>query len=170
MNYLDIQHCNMVNGDGLRTVIWVSGCERKCKNCFQPHTHDINSGIKFDKQAKEELFKDNYEEWCSGVTILGGEPLHPQNRKEIIKLAKELKEQFPNKTIWLYTGYTWSEIVDDTSMREIIKYVDIICDGPYIDELRNVDLKWVGSSNQSVIDVKERIEKITNLKKDIYKI
>lgn len=164
MNYLDIQHCNMVNGVGLRTVIWVSGCERKCKNCFQPHSHDFCSGIKFDEKAKEELFRDNNTDWCSGITFLGGEPLHPKNINEVINLAKEAKEKFPNKNIWLYTGYTWEEIISNETMSEILKYIDVLCDGPYVDELHNVDLKWVGSSNQSVINVKERIEKITKLK------
>ena len=151
MNYLDIQHCNMVNGSGLRTVIWVSGCERKCKNCFQPHTHDIKAGIKFDKKAKEELFKDNYTEWCDGITLLGGEPLHPMNRQEIISLAKETKEKFPNKTIWLYTGYTLEEIQQDSSMADILKYIDVLIDGPYVDELKDLDIPYRGSSNQRLL-------------------
>lgn len=148
MNYLDIQHVNMVNGSGLRTVIWVSGCERKCKNCFQPHTHNINAGIKFDKKAKEELFKDNYTDWCSGITFLGGEPLHPVNRKEIIELAKEAKEKFPNKNIWLYTGFTLEEIQQDLSMKDILNYIDVLIDGPYIDEFKDLNLPYRGSSNQ----------------------
>ena len=158
MNYLDIQHANMVNGSGLRTVIWVSGCERKCKNCFQPHTHELSSGLKFDKKAKNELFKDNYTDWCSGITFLGGEPLHPANRMEIISLAKEAKETFPNKTIWLYTGYTIEEIISDDSMKEILNYIDILCDGPYMDEFRDINLKWVGSKNQRVINIKEYLK------------
>jgi anaerobic ribonucleoside-triphosphate reductase activating protein len=141
----------MVNGTGLRTVIWVSGCERKCKNCFQPHTHDINAGIKFDEKAKEELFKDNYTDWCAGITILGGEPLHPLNRCEVISLTKEIKDMFPTKTIWLYTGYTIEEIQQDITMKDILKYIDVLVDGPYIDELKDSTLKWVGSKNQRVI-------------------
>jgi anaerobic ribonucleoside-triphosphate reductase activating protein len=158
MNYLDIQHCNTVNGTGLRTVIWISGCERKCKNCFQSHSHDFFSGIKFDEKAKNELFRDNNTDWCSGITFLGGEPLHPKNINEVINLAKEAKEKFPNKNIWLYTGYTWEEIISNETMSEILKYIDVLCDGPYIDELRNTNLKWVGSSNQNVINVKEKLK------------
>lgn len=168
MNYLDIQHANMVNGSGLRTVIWITGCDRKCKNCFQPHSHDFNTGVKFDEKAKEELLRDNYSDWCSGITFLGGEPLHPNNRIEVINLLQEIKEKFPNKNIWLYTGYTWEEIISDETMKNVLKYVDILCDGPYIDELRNIDLKWVGSSNQRVINVKERIENVSKLKNNLY--
>lgn len=143
----------MVNGSGLRTVIWVSGCERKCKNCFQPHTHDINAGIKFDEKAKEELFRDNYTDWCAGITILGGEPLHPLNRHEVISLTKEIKDMFPTKTIWLYTGYTLEEIQQDITMKDILTYVDVLVDGPYIDELKDSTLKWIGSKNQRVINL-----------------
>ena len=164
MNYLDIQHCNMVNGTGLRTVIWLAGCERHCPGCFSPHTQDPNAGIKFDIKAKEELFKDSNEEWCSGITFLGGDPLFHGNRKEVIQLAKEHKEKFPDKTIWLYTGYTWYDIINEPTMSDILKYVDVICDGPFVESLKEPDLHWVGSSNQRIIDVKERIEKVSKLK------
>lgn len=163
MNYLDIKHCNMVNGDGLRTVIWVAGCDRNCPGCFSPHTHNPNAGIKFDESAKNELFADSENSWCSGITICGGDPLNHLNRHEVIQLAKEHKEKFPNKTIWLYTGYCWSEIIEDATMTDIIKYVDVICDGPYVEALRDPSLKWVGSSNQHVIDVNRRLEKIKEI-------
>lgn len=165
MNYLDIKHCNMVNYKGLRTVIWVSGCERHCPGCFSPHTHDFKAGILFDNKAKEELFRDSNEDWCAGITFLGGEPLHPANRQTIIQLAKEHKERFPDKSICLYTGYCWNEIIDDVEMSEIIKYADVIIDGPFIESLKNVNLQWVGSSNQHVIDVKKRIEQIQKISK-----
>lgn len=86
------------------------------------------------------------------------------NRVEIIQLAKEIKEKFPTKSIWCYTGYTWSEILADSSMSEILKYIDVLCDGEYIEELRDIELKWVGSKNQNVIDVKKRIEQVSNLR------
>ena len=167
MNYLDIKHCNMVNGEGLRTVIWVSGCERKCPGCFSPHTHDFKSGIEFDEKAITELFKDSKEDWCNGITILGGEPLHPFNRSKVLEIVKSHKEKFPNKTIWLYTGYCWNEIIEDSEMSEIIKYIDVVCDGPFVESLKDVNLKWVGSSNQHVIDVKDRLKKITSIANDI---
>lgn len=167
MNYLDIKHCNMVNGQGLRTVIWVSGCNRNCPGCFSPYTHDVNAGVKFDEKAKEELFSDSNEDWCSGITLLGGEPLHENNRAEIIGLTREYKEKFPSKTIWMYTGYCWSEILADETMADIIKYVDVICDGPFVESLKDPELKWVGSSNQHVIDVKQRLRQISSIANSI---
>lgn len=155
MNYLDIKHCNMVNGDGLRTVIWLAGCDRNCPGCFSSHTHDPKAGVLFDKAAKDELVKDLTEDWCEGITYLGGDPLFPGNRKEVIALAKEIKKRFPNKTQWLYTGYTLEEIQDSSSMRDILKYVDVVVEGPFKQELISPDLHWVGSSNQRVIKTSE---------------
>ena len=163
MNYMEISHCNMVNGDGLRTVLWVSGCNHNCPNCQNPYSHDCNIGIKFDDKAKEELFKDLHEDWCSGVTFSGGDPLHERNREEVINLAKEIKEKFPTKNIWLYTGYTWNEIVDSSSMINILKYVDVIVDGPYVESLKDPTLHWRGSSNQNIICVKRRINQINSI-------
>lgn len=164
MHYLNISHVNMVNGEGLRTVIWFAGCDRNCPGCFSPYTHDPNGGVLFDEKAKEELFSDCSKDWCSGITFVGGDPLYCGNRAEVIALAKEFKEKFPDKTLWVYTGFCWSEIVDDDSMRDIIKYADVICDGPFVESLKDPSLQWVGSSNQHVIDVKKRIEQITSLK------
>lgn len=163
MNYLDIKHVNMVNGSGLRTVIWVAGCDRNCPGCFSPHTHDFCAGIPFDDNAKAELFKDSSEEWCSGITILGGEPLHPANIDVVHDIVKEHKEKFPDKNIWLYTGYRWDEILENEKQSGILKYIDILCDGPFIESMKDPNLKWVGSSNQNVIDVKRRISKVSSL-------
>ena len=113
MNYLDIKHSNMVNGTGLRTVIWVAGCDRHCKGCFSPYTHDPEAGVQFDDRAKAELFRDSTEEWCDGITFVSGDPLYCSNVDTVIKLAKEHRERFPGKTIWLYTGWTWAEIIED---------------------------------------------------------
>lgn len=163
MNYLNISHADTVNGVGLRSVIWVSGCERKCPGCFSPYTHDFCAGIPFDNAAKEELFRDSKEDWCNGITIVGGEPLHPNNFQTVLEIVREHRMLYPNKTIWLYTGYCWNDIVQDSTMIEILKYLDVICDGPYIEALKDINIHWVGSSNQHVIDVKERIEKIKSL-------
>lgn len=165
MNYLDIKHVNMVNGVGLRTAIWIAGCERHCPGCFSPYTHDFKAGVLFDDKAKEELFRDSKEDWCAGITFVGGEPLHPVNRKEVIQLAKEHRELFPEKTIWIYTGYCWGEIVEDPEMSEIVRYVDVICDGPFVESLKDPNLEWVGSSNQHVIDVKKRLDALKQFQK-----
>lgn len=162
---MEISHCNMVNGDGLRTVLWVSGCSHDCPNCQNPYSHDCNIGLKFDVKAKEELFKDLKEDWCSGITFSGGDPLHERNRSEVIELSKEIKEKFPDKNIWLYTGYTWNEIVDSVSMINILKYVDVIVDGPFIEALKDPDLRWRGSSNQNIICVKKRIDQVSSIER-----
>lgn len=163
MNFLQITHCDQVNGLGNRVVLWVSGCSHHCKGCQNAYSQNPSIGIKFTDSAKEEIFKDLNTEWCAGITFSGGDPLFIDNRNEIIALAKEIKEKFPAKNIWLYTGYTWSEIIEDPSMSEILKYVDILCDGEYVEELRDIERHWVGSSNQNVIDVKKRIKQVSNI-------
>ena len=163
MNTLEVSHCNQINGPGLRVVLWVAGCSHHCEECQNAYSWNPEEGIKFDESIKNEIFSELEKDWCSGITYSGGDPLFESNRKEIIELAKEIREKFPNKTQWLYTGYCWKDIVEDQSMINILKYVDVICDGRYEKSLRNVDLEWVGSSNQHVIDVKKRIETITKL-------
>lgn len=153
MKYHNITHDDMLNGSGLRVVLWVSGCEHKCTNCHNPITWNIENGLEFDKDAKEELFGALEKDYIKGITFSGGDPLHKQNRKEIFKLAKEIKERFPKKDIWLYTGYTWEEIND----LEIIEYIDVLVDGRFVQELADELLNWRGSSNQRVIDVKKTL-------------
>lgn len=167
MNYLDIKRCNMVNGDGLRTVIWIAGCDRRCPGCFSPHTHDFQAGAEFDDAAKAELVKDLSEDWCAGITWLGGEPLHPVNFPEVLALAKEIRERYPDKTQWLYTGYTYNEIINNIVMSKILNYIDVLCDGPFIQELRDPNLKWVGSSNQNVINIQQRISQVLKITRNI---
>lgn len=166
MNYLQISHCNQVNGDGNRVVLWVAGCSHHCKGCQNAYSWDPCIGVKFDDAAKEELFRDLATDWCAGLTFSGGDPLFEGNRATVIALAREAKERFPDKSIWLYTGYQWGEIIDDPTMAEIIKHVDVICDGEYIEELRDIDKHWVGSSNQNVINVEERLKRVAQLAKE----
>lgn len=157
----------MVNGDGLRTVIWIAGCDRKCPGCFSPYTHDFQAGMEFDDAAKAEFVKDLSEDWCAGITWLGGEPLHPVNFPEVLALAKEIRERYPDKTQWVYTGYTYNEIINNTIMSEILNYIDVLCDGPFIQELRDPNLKWVGSSNQNVINIQQRISQVLKITRNI---
>lgn len=153
MRYHNITHDDMLNGDGLRVVLWISGCEHKCYNCHNKITWDINNGLIFDNNAKEEIFSQLEKDYIKGITFSGGDPLHKQNRIEVFNLVKEIKTKFPKKDIWLYTGYTWEEIND----LDIIAYIDVLVDGKYIEELSNPDLEWRGSSNQRVIDVKKTL-------------
>lgn len=163
MQVLEVSKCNQLNGPGLRVVLWVAGCSHHCEECQNSYSWNPEQGIKFDDSIKQEIFCELKKDWCAGITYSGGDPMFESNRKEIIELAKEIREKFPNKTQWLYTGYCWKDIVEDQSMIDILKYVDVICDGRYEKSLRDIDLEWVGSSNQHVIDVKKRIETISKL-------
>ena len=139
----------MLNGDGLRVVLWVAGCSHHCKGCQNPITWDPNGGLPFTKEAKQELFYELEKSYISGITLSGGDPLHPANRMDIRALVKEIKEKYPDKTIWLYTGYLWEQIQHFAWL----KYVDVCVDGEYEKEKRDVQLHWRGSANQRVIDV-----------------
>lgn len=154
MRYHNITKDDMLNGDGLRVVLWVSGCTHKCKNCQNPVTWDIKGGLEFDEAARMELFEALDKPYISGITLSGGDPLHPANCKDITLLVKEIKERFPEKTIWMYTGFCWEEI----STLDVIENIDVLVDGPYIEELRDPKIHWRGSSNQRVIDVKQSLK------------
>lgn len=154
MRYHNITKDDMLNGDGLRTVLWVAGCSHGCKNCQNPITWDICGGIPFDEAAKEEIFAELRNDYVSGITFSGGDPLHMQNRGEVGELIQEIHEKFPDKTIWVYTGYTWEEVMD----LPYLKMVDVLVDGEFVEELKDVTLHWKGSSNQRVIDVKKTLE------------
>ena len=144
----------MLNGEGLRTLLWVAGCSHNCPQCHNPVTWDINGGLAFDEAAKEELFEELKKDYISGVTFSGGDPLHEKNRGEIGKLAEDIREKFPDKTIWLYTGYEWEEICGIPFLPNI----DVIVDGEFKIEEKDNSLHWKGSANQRVIDVKESLK------------
>ncbi|MBE5852459.1 MAG: anaerobic ribonucleoside-triphosphate reductase activating protein [Lachnospiraceae bacterium] len=150
MYYHDITKDDMKNGDGLRVVLWVSGCDHKCEGCQNPITWNPNDGIVFDEAAKEEIYMQLEKSYISGITFSGGDPLYPANREEVTALAKEIAKHFPEKTIWLYTGYYY----EDVKHLEIMKYIDVLVDGPYEQEKRDDKLHWCGSTNQHVIYLK----------------
>ena len=154
MRYHNITTDDMLNGDGLRTVLWVAGCPHRCEGCHNPITWDIDGGIPFDEAAEQELFEKLSADYISGITFSGGDPLHPQNREEVTRLAKRVRAELPEKTIWLYTGYTWEEISD----LEVVALADVLVDGRFEKNLFDAKLHWKGSSNQRVIDVKETLE------------
>ncbi len=147
MNYHNIIKDDMLNGDGLRVTLFVAGCEHNCYNCHNPETFDPDGGIAFDESAVEEIYNELSKDYVSGITLTGGDPLYVGNRDTITKLLADIKERFPDKTIWLYTGYVYEDVSD----LEVMKYIDVLVDGPYIDELRDTALRWRGSENQRVI-------------------
>ena len=149
MNYHNITKDDMLNGDGLRVVLWVAGCNHNCVGCHNPETHCPNSGILFDEEVEKELFEYVKKPYISGMTFSGGDPLYPENREIVTELAKKIKQLIPVKTIWLYTGYLYEQVKD----LEIMNYIDVLVDGEFMIDLKDENLKWVGSSNQRVIDI-----------------
>lgn len=171
MNYLKIEHEDVCNGTGLRVVLWLSGCSHHCYNCQNPQTWNPDSGIPFDESAEQEIFNELSKDYISGITFSGGDPLYEYNLDEVLKLVQEIRISFPEKTIWLYTGFTWNQIMhpivtDDINperdkilekRKKIISSCNVLIDGEYIDEQKDLTLKFKGSKNQNCIDVKQSL-------------
>ena len=153
MRYHDITKDDMKNGDGLRVVLWVAGCGHCCEGCQNPVTWDPEGGLSFDGEAKKEIFDQLDKPYISGITFSGGDPLHPANRGDVRRLMREIRQKYPDKTIWLYTGSTWQEVKD----LEVMQYVDVLVDGEFEEERKDTSLPWRGSANQQVIDVPETV-------------
>lgn len=168
MNYLKIDKASINNGLGVRVVLWVSGCSIHCKGCQNPESWDMNAGQIFDGSAKNELLEALSKPYIDGLTLSGGHPLEYENLPDTYALIKVCRQRFPQKSIWLYTGYVLSKNDFDTTVdigwdngllrNYIITMCDVVVDGPYIEELRDITLKFRGSSNQRLIDVKKTIE------------
>lgn len=153
MRYHNITKDDMLNGSGLRVVLWLSGCDHGCKNCHNPVTWDPNSGIPFDQSAEDELFEVLGRKYISGVTLSGGDPLFEGNRADVTALVAQIKKNFPQKTIWLYTGYLWEDICE----LPLLQNIDVLVDGRFMEELRDSTVHWKGSSNQRIIDVQSSL-------------
>ena len=149
MRYHNITKEDMLNGDGLRVVLWVAGCSHCCKGCQNPITWDPDGGLLFDEAAKQELFDQLDKDYISGITFSGGDPLHPSNRADLKALMSEIREKYPAKTIWLYTGDLWENLLQDP----ILQYIDVLVDGEFHESEKDPKLLWKGSKNQRVIDV-----------------
>ena len=204
MNYHNITKDDMLNGEGLRVVLWISGCSHRCRGCQNPQTWDCKSGVQFDESAKKEMFDELSKDYIAGITFTGGDPLYSQNLKDVLDLITDLRSKYPisrktdtiygdkdnskhniltrnsdeirlsypEKTIWLYTGYTWEQIMhpvvtDDFNperdkllkmRRDIVKQCDVLVDGRYEEDKRDITYHWAGSTNQRVIDVQESLK------------
>nr|DAM39315.1 MAG TPA: 4Fe-4S single cluster domain protein [Caudoviricetes sp.]DAS11702.1 MAG TPA: 4Fe-4S single cluster domain protein [Caudoviricetes sp.] len=171
MNYHNITYPDQNNGDGLRIVLWVAGCEHHCTNCQNQQTWSPQSGIPFDKNAMNEILNELKKDYISGITFSGGDPLHPQNVQNVLKIVDEIRVSYPTKNIWLYTGYTWEQIMHPVitdinseqlkmlqMRKELVSKCNVLIDGRYVDELRDISLHWRGSSNQRVINVQETLK------------
>lgn len=150
MNYLNILDCDIADGEGIRVVLFVSGCSHHCKGCQNPESWCPKAGKPFTEETKNKLFKLLSREYICGLTLSGGDPLYIDNREVLTQLCKEFKEKFPNKTIWLYTGYTYEEIKN----LNIVNYLDVIVDGKFQIDKRDITLPFRGSTNQNIIKLK----------------
>ena len=163
MRYHNITKADMLNGEGLRVVLWVSGCNHECPGCQNALTWNHEDGLEFDDKTKEEIYHELEQEWCSGITLSGGDPLFPGNRSTISNLVKDIRKKYPNKTIWCYTGYLYETLLKqkekDKDLEEILNNIDVLLDGPFVMRLADVNIHYVGSKNQRIIDVKSSLKK-----------
>ena len=161
MNYGAIKKCDIANGEGIRVSLFVSGCRNRCKGCFQPETWDFNYGKIFDKSSADEIFSALENPSVRGITILGGEPLEPENQPDVYELLCQIKQKFPEKTVWLYTGNSYGELSCRVGEHrcclpitaDLLSLVDVLVDGRYIEEEKSLGLRFRGSKNQRVIDM-----------------
>ena len=176
MNYAQIRSMDISNGEGIGVSLFVQGCDFHCKNCFNSETWDFSKGQEWNEKTKNQFLKLVENHFIQRVSILGGEPLHPKNVQNVLKIVDEIRVSYPTKNIWLYTGYTWEEIwikdniktadkVKDMRekaiinlRRQVVRMCDVLIDGRYVDEIRDVSLHWRGSSNQRVINVQETLK------------
>ena len=156
MRYNKIRKMDISNGPGVRVSIFMQGCTFNCKNCFNPETHDFNGGKEFTDETIDRVLELCENENIEGLSILGGEPMHQKNIEGTTKLAKAFKEKFPNKNLWSWTGFLFDR---DLKGKEVLKYLDVLVDGQFVEELKNPKLKWCGSENQRVINVQESLKR-----------
>lgn len=159
MNYANIKYCDIADGEGVRTTLFVSGCSHHCKNCFQPETWSFSYGEEFTPEVQAKVLASLDAPFVDGLTFLGGEPMEPENQRGLLELARAAKAAYPNKTIWCYTGDVYEDLANLESPRrteateELLGLIDVLVDGPYIEEQHDITLRFRGSSNQRVIDM-----------------
>ena len=167
MNYADIKQYDVANGPGVRVSLFVSGCTHYCKNCFNKEAWDFNYGHPFTNETIDTIIKYCDQSYVQGLTILGGEPMEPSNQKGILPLVKKFKETFPDKSLWVFSGYDFEKDItgrmlnDIPETKQLLSYIDVIVDGKFIEELQNRNLRFKGSSNQRTILVQESLKSNT---------
>lgn len=163
MNYAKINKNDIANGIGIRVTLFVSGCTHFCKGCFNQEAWDFNFGEPFTEAVQNELLAAMEPSYISGLTLLGGEPMEPQNQRALLPFLKALKEKYPQKTVWCYSGYMLEELTGDSRARcevtdEILSLVDVLVDGEFVEELKDISLRFRGSANQRLIDLKATLK------------
>lgn len=164
MNYASILKCDTANGTGFRVSLFVSGCGRKCPNCFNPEAQNPDYGKPFDEKAKQKIFAELDKPYCKGMSLLGGDPMSvlSDNRKVVIEFCKEVKARYPDKDIWMWTGYTYDELLKDDTAKDIFTYIDYVVDGPFVEEKKDFSLRFCGSSNQRILKLHPTVEELPN--------
>lgn len=163
MNYCNIKNCDIADGPGVRVTLFVSGCTNHCKGCFQPETWDFNYGEPFTKETEDKLIAMLEPHYIAGLTLLGGDPFEPSNQRALLPFVKRVRETFPDKTIWAYTGFTYEELKTDGShprcevTDELLGLLDVLVDGRFVEEKKDLRLRFRGSSNQRIIDVRRTL-------------
>lgn len=157
MNYAEIKKCDIANGEGVRVSLFVSGCRRYCKGCFNSVAWDFSYGKPFTAETEGELFDALTPDYIAGLSLLGGDPFEPENRAALLPFVSKFREKFPQKDVWCYTGYTYADGTlkedDGEGVRELLSLIDILVDGPFVESLKDIRLKFRGSSNQRVLDL-----------------
>lgn len=156
MNYAALKKTDIANGTGVRVSLFVSGCRKHCKGCFNKETWDFNYGNQFDKNTMNEILEALDKNYIEGFSLLGGEPFEEENRGTVYHIVRSVRDSFPQKTIWCYSGKTYEEILKHS--RNILECIDVLVDGEFIEEKKNLRLKFRGSENQRIIDVKKSLQ------------
>ena len=160
MNYGAIKKCDIANGVGVRTVLFVSGCTHHCKGCFQPETWNFDYGERYTKETEDEIIESLRPDYVDGITLLGGEPFEPEKQRELVKLLRRIKKELPQKTVWSFSGYTYEELTGDSRAvcevtNEMLSMLDVLVDGEFVEAKRNISLRFRGSENQRLIDMNQ---------------
>lgn len=158
MYYGSLKKCDIANGIGIRTVLFVSGCTHHCKGCFQPQTWNFRYGTEYTEETEQEIIESLQPSYVHGLTLLGGEPMEPENQRALLPLLRRIRRELPQKTIWCYSGYTWEELTGESRARceateEMLSLLDVLVDGEFVEEKKNISLQFRGSENQRLIDV-----------------
>lgn len=164
MNYGEIKYCDIANGTGVRTSVFVSGCRNRCEDCFNAATWNFGYGKPFTKEVEDEVIKSLQPSYIKGLSVLGGEPFEPENQRDVLELIRRVKSETQGKTVWIYSGFTHEELLSSSraalpTAREILLAADILVDGRYDKNLRNISLAFRGSENQRIIDLRKTAEK-----------
>ena len=158
MNYGAIKKCDIANGVGVRTVLFVSGCTHHCKGCFQPETWNFDYGERYTKETEDEIIESLRPDYVDGITLLGGEPFEPENQRELVKLLRRIKKELPQKTVWSFSGFTYEELTGDSRAvcevtNEMLSMLDVLVDGEFVEAKRNISFRFRVSENQRLIDM-----------------